>query len=479
MHSYDVALSFSGSDRAYVIQVANYLRALKVDVFYDNFEHSTLWGKNLYQHLSEVYSQARFCVIFVSEQYARGLWTGQELAWAQERAFSENREYILPVRFDNTKIPGVPDTVAYIDATEYDPAGLARLITEKLRTVISLSPHDSINLRFFTPPSNVDTWGVLQRMVLFRTQRNRDWLDSAQGLTQILLDMRLPNGSWIHESETLFNAVYATAGAVTFLAQSGIPVDSPLLASSISFLQAHANPAIDARAAFAALIPLGKVSEAKTIAFTDILAQHQISDPKSPLHGSFLFNQGSDVPCRTNDPWLTNRLHRDGAAFHACHVADMLLHIPAKHAGAQSNARPVLGGIRQYLARVMEESGGYLSDIMGQRTPLTLFGYSLLPNLSIPLPENWREITDDIVTQLPERDLLTRAFGVMNLKLMADTLPGIAERAHYQKYIDEQVPVLLDLATCGTVEAPRDVAVLGRAALYGAKFGLTLREAPL
>ena len=34
---------------------------------------------------------------------------------AQARAFQENREYILPVRLDDTEIPGIPPTVGYLD----------------------------------------------------------------------------------------------------------------------------------------------------------------------------------------------------------------------------------------------------------------------------------------------------------------------------------------------------------------------------
>jgi TIR domain-containing protein len=131
--SFDIALSFAGEDRAYVERAAAHLAAIGLRVFYDKHEAVTLWGKDLYTHLSEVYSErARFTVMFISRHYKRKLWPNHERASAQARAFRERREYILPVRFDSTKIPGVLDTVGYVDGTTLRPADLAALIRAKL-----------------------------------------------------------------------------------------------------------------------------------------------------------------------------------------------------------------------------------------------------------------------------------------------------------------------------------------------------------
>lgn len=45
---YDVALSFAGEDREYVEEVAIVLKRFGVRVFYDKFEETELWGKNLF-----------------------------------------------------------------------------------------------------------------------------------------------------------------------------------------------------------------------------------------------------------------------------------------------------------------------------------------------------------------------------------------------------------------------------------------------
>lgn len=132
-YDYDVALSFAGEDREYVEQVAEILKKRRVRVFYDRFEQIDLWGKDLYMHLDEVYRlEARYCVMFISKHYASKLWTNHERRSAQARAFKENKEYILPVRFDDTDIPGILDTVGYIDARELSPDEIADMVMEKL-----------------------------------------------------------------------------------------------------------------------------------------------------------------------------------------------------------------------------------------------------------------------------------------------------------------------------------------------------------
>lgn len=130
---YDVALSFAGEERGYVDRVANLLRERGVRVFYDLFEETDLWGKDLYAHLSEVYQKrARFTVMFISVAYGSKLWTNHERRSAQARAFQEAQEYILPARFDGTEIPGVLPTVGYVSLEGRSPEELASLIVKKI-----------------------------------------------------------------------------------------------------------------------------------------------------------------------------------------------------------------------------------------------------------------------------------------------------------------------------------------------------------
>lgn len=132
-YEYDIALSFAGEDRERAEALAILLAEDGIRVFYDRYETAQLWGRDLYQHLQAVYrDQAKYCVIFVSEAYARKLWTRHELKQAQARAFRENEEYILPLRLDDTEIPGINATIGYVDLRTTAVDEIHHLIVRKL-----------------------------------------------------------------------------------------------------------------------------------------------------------------------------------------------------------------------------------------------------------------------------------------------------------------------------------------------------------
>lgn len=131
---FSVALSFAGEQRKYVRKVAESLRNQKIKVFYDEFKKTFLWGKDLVSYLDEVYrKKAQYCVIFISSEYASKAWPRHEARSALARAINEKKEYILPVRFDDTDLPGLPPTVGYVNANQYSPDELAHLIIEKMK----------------------------------------------------------------------------------------------------------------------------------------------------------------------------------------------------------------------------------------------------------------------------------------------------------------------------------------------------------
>jgi hypothetical protein len=130
---YDIAVSFAGEDRFVVEQFVNALAAKDISVFYDSWEQSQLWGKDLYQHLDMIYQQAaQYCVIFISENYVKKAWTKHELRSAQARAFQQNSEYILPIKLDDTELPGLPSTIAYIDLRHTSINEIVGLLSEKI-----------------------------------------------------------------------------------------------------------------------------------------------------------------------------------------------------------------------------------------------------------------------------------------------------------------------------------------------------------
>ena len=132
-YTYDVALSFAGEDRHYAAALAGILKGKGIRVFYDQYEKPVLWGKDLYSHFSDLYqNKAYYCVIFTSQHYAIKAWTKRELQAAQARALRENKEYILPVRLDDTEIPGLLPTIAYLHWHHETVEAIADAIMEKL-----------------------------------------------------------------------------------------------------------------------------------------------------------------------------------------------------------------------------------------------------------------------------------------------------------------------------------------------------------
>jgi len=133
-YEYDVALSFAGTERELAQQLAQDIATRGYSVFYDNFYPEHLWGKDLPVFFDDVYrKRSRFCVIFVSQEYASRMWTTHERQSAQARALEQiGGEYILPIRVDDADLPGMPPTIGYLSMDEYSIDQIATMLEAKL-----------------------------------------------------------------------------------------------------------------------------------------------------------------------------------------------------------------------------------------------------------------------------------------------------------------------------------------------------------
>ena len=130
---YEIALSFAREQRQYVESVALALQSRGIAVFYDEFDKVKLWGKDLGEELQVVYElKSDYVVFFVSQAWVDRAWPRHERRTALSRAVKEPKEYVLPVRFDDTPVPGLSESVQYLRADEYSPAELASVIAQKL-----------------------------------------------------------------------------------------------------------------------------------------------------------------------------------------------------------------------------------------------------------------------------------------------------------------------------------------------------------
>ena len=111
---YDVALSYAGEDREVARELATRLQAAGYLVFYDGFEE--LWGQDLSVKLHQIYGeQSRYGVPLVSQHYVKKPWTNHERQVLLARAMKQQAVYLLPIRLDDSALPGLADVVAYKD----------------------------------------------------------------------------------------------------------------------------------------------------------------------------------------------------------------------------------------------------------------------------------------------------------------------------------------------------------------------------
>jgi len=189
---FDVALSFAGEDRIRAKALADLLLMQGVSVFFDEYQQSVLWGKDLYQHLASIYcNSAQYCIVFVSIAYARKLWTRHELKQAQARAFQENREYILPLRIDDTELPGLNTTVGYIDLRQITLDRVATIVVEKLSKTAEWAtwPETPTEIKEFSPQLKTGVDAVVASACTVLAKQVKYLRTEDYALSQLLSEM--------------------------------------------------------------------------------------------------------------------------------------------------------------------------------------------------------------------------------------------------------------------------------------------------
>ena len=133
-----VALSYASEQRPYVRKVVWALREelARTAIFYDKFYKAELVGLNLDSKLERIYhDDAELIVVFVSAEYETKQWCGLE--WRAIRDIIKRRrdQDIVPLRFDDTEVPGLFSVDAYIDLKERDPEEVADIIFDRLKLI--------------------------------------------------------------------------------------------------------------------------------------------------------------------------------------------------------------------------------------------------------------------------------------------------------------------------------------------------------
>lgn len=131
-------MSYASEQRPYVKKVVWALREdlARTAIFYDKFYKAELVGLNLDSKLERIYhDDAELIVVFVSAAYETKQWCGLE--WRAIRDIIKRRrdQDIVPLRFDDTEVPGLFSVDAYIDLKDRDPEEVADIIFDRLKLI--------------------------------------------------------------------------------------------------------------------------------------------------------------------------------------------------------------------------------------------------------------------------------------------------------------------------------------------------------
>jgi hypothetical protein len=104
---------------------------------------------------------SRYWVILISQEDANREWTNHERRSAQARMIAERgKEYILPVRIDDTELDGLVPTTGYLSLSEHGVEIVTNLLVKKLRgsaqTPVDIGADHRAWLVGFEPSTEVD-----------------------------------------------------------------------------------------------------------------------------------------------------------------------------------------------------------------------------------------------------------------------------------------------------------------------------------
>lgn len=139
-YSFDFALSFSSECRTLARQLSELLVRRGARVFYDEYFLVNLLGKRIDDELAGKFGEeTQFFVPFVSSEYGKRPWPQYEWSVASSEAQRRNHEFILPLRVDDTRLFGLPDTTCYLDLRKMDMVDVADVLIGKLEASIGTS----------------------------------------------------------------------------------------------------------------------------------------------------------------------------------------------------------------------------------------------------------------------------------------------------------------------------------------------------
>lgn len=138
LYEWDFAISYAKEDRDLAKELACELTSEKYAVFfYDNYEYRLIGCKGD-DKLKLIFGKsAAFFVPIVSQYYSKRMWSSYEWDVALRESKERSREFIIPIRVDDTPLLGLSPGVIFLDAKEHSIIEIAHKLSEKYKYVYS------------------------------------------------------------------------------------------------------------------------------------------------------------------------------------------------------------------------------------------------------------------------------------------------------------------------------------------------------
>ena len=136
-YKYDVAISFAEEDKEIAERIAKSCEKLGLKPYFYEDESAENWGENLFNIIVNRYRDtARFALILISQHYIKKRWANIERQIIQGVTREQDTAYLLPLRLDNTDLPGLTDNTLFMDWREnQNPEKVAESIKLKIKSL--------------------------------------------------------------------------------------------------------------------------------------------------------------------------------------------------------------------------------------------------------------------------------------------------------------------------------------------------------
>jgi hypothetical protein len=130
---FQIAISFARPQRGFADELKQHMERRGIKTFYDYDHRPDLLGEFLPAKLNEIFGdQSDYVAVLISKDYVERVWPRHESKAIIDRMMQTDRAFVLPIRFDDTMLPGLVNSIGHADAREQSAAEIATIICDKV-----------------------------------------------------------------------------------------------------------------------------------------------------------------------------------------------------------------------------------------------------------------------------------------------------------------------------------------------------------